>query len=301
MTNKNICIVQSGGMAGDLAQDLEHLLGLFAQAALPGTDLVVFPELCNTPYFGATGNDAYKLWAEPLDGPTLTAFRRAAKEHGTAVVLGFYEAGADGELYNSGAVIDADGTLVHGTGLDGQTVPTYRKTSIPQSLVVDVPIDEKYFFAEGSGPAVFDVAGLRIAPLICYDRTFPEYWMGARALGADVVVPLVSSLGSREKLFIQELQVRALETQAWVLAANRGGPETLDGRTVDYFGLSCVVDPRGDLLEHLPAHHHDDLLRVSIDLDAVAEARAAFPLGRDRRPHLLEKVARTFADSVALA
>ncbi|GER23564.1 putative hydrolase [Zafaria cholistanensis] len=298
-SQRNICIVQSGGMAGDLAQDLERLLHLFAEAAAPGTgprpDLVVFPELCNTPYFGATGNDAYKLWAEPLDGPTLTAFRQAAREHGTAVVLGFYEAGADGALYNSGAVIEADGTLVHGTGLDGRTVPAYRKTSIPQSLLADVPIDEKHFFAEGSGPAVFEVAGMRIAPLICYDRTFPEYWLGARALGADVVVPLVSSLGSREKLFLQELQVRALETQTWVLAANRGGPETLDGRTVDYFGLSCVVDPFGDLVDHLPAHHHDDLLRTDIDLDAVPQARAAFPLGRDRRPDLLEQAARRFA------
>ena len=47
---------------------------------------------------------------------------------------------------------------------------------------------------------------MRVACLICYDRTFPEYWLGSVALGADVIVPLVSSLGSREKRFVQELE-----------------------------------------------------------------------------------------------
>lgn len=293
-TPKNVAIAQTGGLVGELQPDVAALLEMFHAAAVPGTDLVVFPELCTTPYFGATGNDAYKAWAEPVDGPTVQLFAGTARALGTAVILGFYELGADGERYNAAVVIDADGAIVSGVNLDGDVVRTYRKTSIPKSLVADVPVNEKYFFVEGSGPALFEVAGMRIACLICYDRSFPEYWMGSLALGADVVVPLVSSLGTREELFLPELRVRAMETQTWVLAANRGGEETLDGRTVSYFGLSCIVDPAGTLVAHLPAHRHGQILRATIDLADVAAARAAFPLSRDRQPDLLIKAGDAF-------
>ena len=85
--------------------------------------------------------------------------------------------------------------------------------------------------------------------------------MGARALGADVVVPLVSSLGSREKLFIcRNCRSAPWKPRPGSSRPTAAAPETIDGRTVDYFGLSCVVDPRGDLVDRLPAHHHDDLL-----------------------------------------
>lgn len=293
-TIKNISIVQAGGLTGNQQSDLVGLLRMFRAAAAPDTDLVVFPELCTTPYFGATDNDAYKAWAEPIDGPTVQLFAETAKSLGTAVIFGFYELGADGERYNSAVVIDADGALVTGVNLYGKRVRTYRKTSIPKNLVAGVPINEKYFFAEGSGPAVFEVAGMSIACLICYDRTFPEYWLGSLALGADVVIPLVSSLGFREKLFLQELEIRAMETQTWVVAANRGGEETLDGRSVSYFGLSCVVDPQGNLVSHLPAHRHGEILRATIDLAEVASARDRLPLSRDRQPSLMVKAGEAF-------
>lgn len=294
-TLKNISIVQSGAMIGNLDVDLPKLLQLFREAVTPDTDLVIFPELCNTPYFGATSNENYKSWAEPLSGPSILGFATTARELGTAVIMGFYELGSDGKLYNSAVVIDAYGNLVTGHNLDGDEVPTYRKTSLPQNPVGGVPVNEKYFFTEGSGPAVFDIAGMRIACLICYDRTFPEYWLGSLALGAEVIIPLVSSLGNREKLFLQELQIRAMETQTWVLAANRGGKETIDGTTVSYFGLSCAVDPDGEIVEALPAHTHGDILRTRIDLGHVQESRIAFPLSRDRIPGILIKTGEAFA------
>lgn len=293
-TMKKISIIQSGGLTGNRDADLAGLIDLFRQAAVPGTDLVVFPELCTTPYFGATDNDTYKAWAEPVDGPSVQLFAKTARALGTAVILGFYELGSDGEHYNSAVVIDGDGSTVTGINLDGEPMRTYRKTSIPKGLVADVPVNEKYFFAEGPGPALFEVAGMKLACLICYDRTFPEYWLGSLALGADVVVPLVSSLGTREKLFQQELQIRAMETQTWVLAANRGGKETMDGTTVSYFGLSCVVDPRGELIAGLPAHIHGQILQTTIDLAEVAATRSHFQLSRDRQPKLLLKVADAF-------
>ncbi len=109
-------------------------------------------------------------------------------------------------------------------------MPAYRKLSLPASKVSGIDIDEKYHFAPGPAPATADLLGTRFGCVICYDRTFPpEYWAVARALGAEVMLAVVSSLGSREDLFLAELQTRALESQTWVIAANRAGPETLNG------------------------------------------------------------------------
>ena len=291
----SVVVVQAGGTSPNRTTAVADLLARFEEAAAPGVDLVVFPELVTTPYFCGVvdgGNDdAYKDWAQTVPGPDTYAFAAAAKRLGTGVIFGLYERAADGTLYNSAVVIDADGELVSGTDFRGNTVPTYRKSSIPKGQVGPTGVNEKFFFEPGEGTVVFEAFGTRIACLICYDRSFPEYWLSARAAGAEVVVALVSSLGNREALFTQELQVRAMETQLWVIAPNRGGPETLAGITTSYFGLSCIVSPEGAIVAAAPAHTNPVFIDAVLDLNAVAAIRESFPLNRDRRPQMFHYLA----------
>lgn len=297
----NVAIVQSGQTSPDRGQALERLLALFREAATPGTDVVVFPELATTPYFGLTGDDAYKAWAEPVPGPTTEAFAAVARELGTGVVFGMYERAADGTLHNSAVVLDGDGRLVPGTTMTGQSVPCYRKTSIPQGSGSGFPVDEKQFFTPGPGPVLFEAFGLRFSCLICYDRSFPEYWEAARTLGAEAVFVLVSSFGTRQDLFLQELQVRAKDAQCWTVAANRGGEETVAGRTVSSFGLSCVVSPHGVLLQNAPAHHQPDVLHATLDLDHLAHLRATYHFQRDKVPAVFEQIGALKRERAAAA
>jgi len=287
----NVAVVQSGGCSTDNAVALAELLALFEKAAGPEVDVVVFPELCTTPYFGGTTDDAYKAWAQAVPGPATSAFSDAARRLNTGVIFGLYERADGGALYNSAVVIDATGAIVPGTNLAGDSVLTYRKSSIPKSQLADIAINEKYFFEPGTGTVVFDVFGTRIACVICYDRSFPEYWLAARTAGAEVVVALVSSLGEREALFIQELQVRAMETQLWVVAANRAGAETLGPSTSSYFGLSCVVSPDGTVVASAPAHRNPEFLAAVLDIGEVAAVRESFPLNRDRRADVFHYLA----------
>ena len=287
----NVAVVQTGSCSPDHATAIADLLALFEQAAVPGVDVVVFPELASTPYFGLTADDQYREWAQTVPGPDTAAFGEVAARLGVGVIFGMYEKADDGTLYNSAVVIDAAGELVAGTDTLGNSVLSYRKTSIPKSKSGDVNVDEKHFFEPGTGTVVFDAFGTRLAALICYDRTFPEYWLAARAAGAEVVIALVSSLGARETLFTQELQVRAMETQLWVVAANRGGVETLNDITASYFGLSCVITPDGTVVTAAPAHTNPEFLSATIDLDAVAAVRELFPLNRDRRADVFHYLA----------
>ena len=97
-----------------------------------------------------------------------------AKELGIVIVLPVYEEEQPGVLYNTAAVIDADGTYLG----------KYRKHHIP-----NLPqFWEKFYFRPGNlGYPVFDTAVGKIGVYICYDRHFPEGWRALGLNGAEIV------------------------------------------------------------------------------------------------------------------
>nr|WP_281373370.1 nitrilase-related carbon-nitrogen hydrolase [Kineococcus aurantiacus] len=292
-----IGVVQAGGCTEDLAANLEVLAGLVREAARPDgsgqrPDLVLLPELITTPYFCTSRAVDRGGWAQTLPGPATEFFGALARELGVALVWGMYERTPAGVLHNSAVAVDAHGELLRWRDAEGRTHPAYRKLALPANHVGGVDVDEKYFFAPGPAPVVLDLLGTRFACVICYDRSFPEHWALARAMGAEVVLAVVSSLGNRETLFTTELSVRAMESQTFVVAANRAGTEHLNGTSVDYFGRSCVVDPTGRVLAEAPPHQPGHVLRVDLDLADVERTRASFPLGRDRRADVVDLLAR---------
>lgn len=297
-----VALVQAGQMTSDIEDNLARL-EQWIRAAAEGDvapDLIVLPELITTPYFCTSHEFDRSNWAATIPGPTTDRFGSLAKELGCAIAFGMYERTAHDVFHNSVVVVDAGGEIVPWATAEGGPVAAYRKLSIPANWVGDVDIDEKYFFAPGQAPVVLDILGTRIGCVICYDRSFPEYWAVARAMGAEVVLAVVSSLGTREDLFVAELQTRAMESQTWVLATNRGGVEELDGTTVSYFGRSSVIDPTGKVVADARPHATGDIVRFTIDLAAVTATRAAFPLGRDRRADVMSLLARLTAGTEAV-
>jgi beta-ureidopropionase len=292
----DVAIVQAGELTEDILDNLARLAALVRDAAAPDSsgacpDLVVLPELITTPYFCTSHAVDRTGWAQTIPGPATDLLGDLARELGCAIAFGMFERTAHDVTHNSVVLIDASGDVVTWRTPEGGGVPAYRKMSLPAGMVGDVDIDEKYHFAPGQTPVTADLLGTRFGCVVCYDRTFPENWAVARALGAEVMLAIVSSLGTREDLFLAELQTRALESQTWIVAANRGGPETLNGTTVDYFGLSCVIAPNGEIVAQAKAHLAGEILRFTLDLDAVAATRASFPLARDRRPDVLRLLA----------
>lgn len=282
-----VAVVQTGGCTEDVAKNRALLLEHFRREATPDTDLVVFPELATTPYFcAATRDPVWAAWAEPIPGPTTTAFAEIARETRTAVCFGMFERGADGRGYNAAPIIGADGELVVGCMHDGVSLTAYRKCALPRVVSPNLTTDEKHWFDPGPGPAVFEVGGLRVGVIICYDRSFSDLWTAYAALRVDVVVAVVSSFGWREELFVAELRLRAMEFGLWVVAANRGGLEELRGVGLSSFGQSCVIAPTGHVVAEAPPHTQPCVVRATIDTDALTDARAAFPVQADRRPEL---------------
>ena len=282
-----VSVIQSGGCGSSVPDNLRMLSGLVAQSAADNPDLVVLPELCTTPYFASGPFDPHaQEWAEPVDGPSTQFFAELARQHSTAIAFGMAERAADGTVYNSLVLVDKAGNLVEGVGPQGERYTAFRKLSAPSVFSGNLTVDEAAYCTPGPSPMTFDLEGVRLGALICYDRAFSEVWLANRFLGADVVLAAVSSFGWRESLFVDDLRIRAMEVGVFVVASNRAGIEDHRGHVTDYFGRSCIIAPSGEVLAEAPAHVQPYIIKADIDLSELEKARSLWPVWNDRRPQL---------------
>ena len=91
-------------------------------AAAQGAKVVCFQELFYGPYFWVQ-DPQYYSYAESIPGATTERFQALAKELGIVMVLPVYEEEQPGVLYNTAAVVDAD----------GRYLGKYRKHHIPHA------------------------------------------------------------------------------------------------------------------------------------------------------------------------
>lgn len=287
MTNARAVAVQTGAASVDLRANLQATRELILSLR-ERPDLVVLPELFSRPFWCTGFSDQRFLsWAEDLEGPTLTAMREVAKESGATVVVPFFERGElAGEYYNSAAVVDRDGEVVGGVLPSGESVLTYRKNAISAFRWDDQVNDEKFYFRPGAGFPVFRTDIGTIGVLICYDRWYPEAWRVLALQGAEVICVVNASHGSVSDMFVPSMRACAAQNLVFVVAVNRGGHESFEGHTVDYYGLSCIVGPTGELLGCANDGEPHRTVSAQVDLDEVQRQRTRQTMYRDRRPDL---------------
>ncbi|GAA5182717.1 apolipoprotein acyltransferase [Rugosimonospora acidiphila] len=241
------------------------------QAAARGAKVMCFQELFYGPYFCQVQDSRYYAYAEPVPGPTVERFGALAAELGMVLVLPVYEQEQPGVLYNTAAVVDAD----------GRYLGKYRKSHIPQVK----GFWEKYYFRPGNlGYPVFDTAVGRVGVYICYDRHFPEGWRALGLAGAQVVFnPSATSRGLSAYLWQLEQPASAVANEYFIGAINRVGIEA-DLGDDDFYGSSYFVDPEGRFVGEVASAHDPELVVRDLDLELLAEVRARWAFYRDRRP-----------------
>lgn len=254
-----------------------------AEIARRPCDVAVLPELSTTPYFCCSRNDRYFEWARPIPGPITDRFAEVAKRHETTLIVPMYERGADGNTYNSAAVLGADGELVPGyTG--ERRFDVYRKCHVP-SIVnpPDTEAWEDYYFRPGAGLPVFQTSKVRFGMLICYDRWFPEAWRMLAAQGAQLVLVPMVAWGFVEGPYLYMLRSRAVENGLFVASCNRAGVEVVDGVSMDNFGRSAVIAPDGRIDAIAEPGETEKVLYAELDLGEIERQRRILPLLRHRR------------------
>ena len=255
---------------------VEKHIPYIEDAGKKGVQILCLQEIFNTPYF-CPGQDAnWYESAEAVPGPTVDRMAELAKKYNMVMVVPLYEKEQPGVLYNTAAVIDADGTYLG----------KYRKNHIPHTS----GFWEKFFFKPGNlGYPVFETKYAKVGVYICYDRHFPD---GARILGlngAEIVYnPSATVAGLSQYLWQLEQPAHAAANGYFMGCINRVGTEA-PWNLGKFYGSSYFVDPRGQIFSQA-SEDNDELLVAEFDLDMIDEVRSTWQFFRDRRPETYGKI-----------
>ena len=250
------------------AAEANRKAGADAAASLfeRGADIVVVPEMA-VPWY-TTDREALEPLAEPLDGPTVSAWQEQAARHQGLVVGGLCER-SGGSIYNSAVAVDASGVIAH-----------YRKLHL-----FDV---EKHCFAPGdAGLTVVETAYGTIGLCICYDLRFVEVVRVLALRGAELIcVPTAWVRGFDRRQYAEgELiahaegaLVQANLSQVFIACTSQVGA----GDGVELLGSSVVADPYGRIAGGPLSTAREQLEIVDVDLSEARRAQDRSELIRPR-------------------
>jgi N-carbamoylputrescine amidase len=252
---------------------------LVRQAAARGAQIVLIQELFERCYFCQKQIAAYLSFASPLvENRAVQHFQLVARELGLVLPVSFYER-AGNALFNSVAVIDADGSVLG----------VYRKSHIP-----DGPgYSEKYYFSPGdTGFKVWQTRYAKIGVGICWDQWFPECARSMALQGAELLFyptaigsePHDASIDSSAH-WQRVQQGHAAANLVPLIASNRVGRETEQDSAIIFYGASFIADEAGHKVAEADSTAETVLVH-SFDLALLAEKRQQWGVYRDRRPDL---------------
>lgn len=252
---------------------------LVRESAARGAQIILLQELFATPYFCQKEKaEYYALAAELERSRVVRHFSAVANTLGVVLPISFYEK-KNNALYNSLAMIDADGTVLG----------VYRKSHIP-----DGPgYEEKFYFNPGdTGFKVWATRYGKIGVGICWDQWFPEAARCMALMGAELLLyptaigsePDDAAIDSKDH-WQTCMRGHAAANLVPVVASNRIGTETDDDSTITFYGSSFIAGPTGAVIAEAD-RETEGVLSADFDLDQLAAQRLEWGVFRDRRPEL---------------
>ena len=254
---------------GDVEGNRASAERLVRRAAQDGADLVLLPEKWNL----LAEPQRVLAGAERLDGPSVSWARGLARELAIDLVAGSIVERVEGQDKGFN-------TSVH-VGPDGELRAVYRKLHLFDVEVGGTVYRESDIEEAGDEIVVSQAAGGAALGLsVCYDLRFPELYRILAVEGARVLlVPSAFTLATTRDHWDVLLRARAIENQAFVVAANQIGEHPPGHRSG---GRSMIVDPWGVVLAQAP--DEETAIVADLDLAAQDEVRAKLPSLANRRP-----------------
>ncbi len=274
----------------DVSENIEKADRLVRKAAQEGAKVILLPELFERQYFCQERRYEYYAYAKPVaENDAVEHFKKLAAELEVVLPISFYERDIN-VLYNSCAVIDADGEI---RGV-------YRKTHIPD----DHYYQEKFYFTPGNtGFMVFDTRYIRLGIGICWDQWFPETARALAIKGAQLIM-YPTAIGSEPVLgtdsmphWQRTMQGHAAANIVPVVAANRHGSEHVEPCTENggqsselvFYGSSFITDEMGAVVAQA-GRDADEVITADIDPQEADAARLDWGLFRDRRSEMYKDI-----------
>jgi nitrilase len=307
-----IAVVQTPPVLLNRERTIEKAVGLVAEVAAEGAELVVFPETFIPGYpiwmwrlrpgtDMSLTNELYgKLFdnAVNLESDDLAPLQNAAKEQSVTVVCGMNEregAVSRGTLFNTVVVIGADGRVVN---RHRKLMPTN-----PERMI--------HGFGDASGLRVIDTPVGRIGTLLCWENYMPLARYALYAQGVEIHIAPTYDSGDA---WIGTMQHIAREGRCWVVSSGFAMkasdiPDDFPAKAELYPdpeawvnpGDSVVIGPDGKNVAD-PLRKEMGVVYADIDLSAVGVARRSLDVaGHYSRPDVFElRVNRQAQKPIAL-
>ena len=284
--------VQAAPVFLDLEAGITKAIGLIAEAAAQGANLVAFPETwlpgypwfiwLDSPAWGMQFIQRYHDNALVYGSPQAERLSNAAREHAITVVMGHSEK-AGGSLYMGQWII----------GPDGATIAQRRKLK-PTHV-------ERTVFGEGDGSdlSVHDTPLGRMGALCCWEHLQPlsKYAMYAQNEQVHIAAwPSFSLYRGGAEVNTAASRVCAVEGGCFVLAPCAtvsaemvqmlcGDDPMKRQLLLEGGGFTGIYAPDGQLISTPLPEGQEGLVYADLDLGMISLAKAAAdPAGHDSRP-----------------
>jgi NAD+ synthase (glutamine-hydrolysing) len=283
-----ICVAQIRPRKGAVSENLERIQAVI-QAHAGRLDLLIFAETVTSGYFVEGGVAEVARTSEAL-----AAALGSPPEEAPDVILGAYEQGRGGTLYNSAIHFTPDGA-------GWRVVHVHRKVFLPTYGL----FDESRFVQAGTRFESYSTRFGRMGMLICEEvlHSLPPTILALD--GAEILVGLSASParefrpgpqrpGSLERWDVASRAV-ALEHGMHLVLAHLVGSE--GGRI--FPGGSALYGPGGEVLQRASLFE-EDRLEAIVSLDQSRRARRHAPLLEDLRllyPHVRRELDRAASGS----
>lgn len=254
-------------MSPTVPVNIDKAVDLISKAAHSVVDLIIFPELCATPFFPQYSGRDVSHFVTTVDGEIVRKFQEICGKLRIAALPNLYLNEA-GRRYDASILIDQDGKI---QGISKMV----HIAQLPRFL------EQDYYTPSDTGFRVYDTPFGTIGIVICFDRHYPESIRTCALRGASlVIVPTANTINEPREVFECELRASAFQNGVFVAMCNRVGEEG----DVVFCGESTLVDPDGRVVAK--AGTREELLIAEIDTEEVALARKERPYLSLRRTEM---------------
>lgn len=225
-------------------------------------DVLMLPEMWTTAFTLPELEDI----ADDDGEPTTAFIQKLAKQNKVNIIAGSIANKKQGDVYNTAFVVDRKGTVVY----------SYDKIHL-------VPMLDEHLYLTGGQEKVhmFELEGVKMGIIICYDLRFPELARNLMLEGVEVL-HIVAEWPAPRKDHWKHLQLaRAIENQMYVVSCNRVGVYNDE----EFAGTSMMIDPWGVPIK-VGSKDKEETIVSRIDLETVPEIRKNVPITTSRVPEL---------------
>lgn len=267
-----VCQMMTGK---DKDKNIEKAINMINEAADNGAELVVLPEIFNSPY----DTSCFEKYSEKYPGKTSERLKEIAKKRAVYVLGGSIPEESEGKIYNTAYFFDDRGEMI----------ARHRKMHL---FDIDV-VGGQYFkesdvLSPGDDFTVADTKFGKIGIGICFDVRFPEYFRVLAKKGAELILlPASFNMTTGPLHWEISLRMRAIDNQVYLVGASPA--RNMNSSYISYAN-SRVVDPWGRVVSQ--ADEKECIIYADIDSKLIDSFREEIPILkslRDDRYEVVEK------------